>query len=167
MDRGPHTLQSYRMISAAAILVTNVDGNEPERASVVTCDLHGLRLRISSDNDVFVPFANLVLVCVRPPLGRSTYLVIRPSSGRLSAEPRRQYPGASRDEETRRRLGIQAVVTRPGAKGPREASHVAKVSVWGVDNANVLVTGAQVRPRAARERVGLGPTPSTCDSDAA
>ena len=88
------------MISAAAILVTNVDGNEPERASVVTCDLHGLRLEISSDNDIFDPFANLVLECLQPHLGRHTYLIIRVSSGRLSVGPRRQCPGASRDEET-------------------------------------------------------------------
>jgi hypothetical protein len=148
VDRGPHTLQSYRMISAAAILVTNVDGNEPERASVVTCDLHGLRLRISSDNDVFVPFANLVLVCVRPPLGRSTYLVIRPSSGRLSAEARRQYPGASRDEETRRRLGIQAVVTRPGAiLGFRQIFHATRA---------VKATAATSESLSRRKGIHLG-----------
>ena len=35
VDRGPHTLQPYRMISAAAILVTNVHGDEPEHTIVV------------------------------------------------------------------------------------------------------------------------------------
>jgi hypothetical protein len=99
------------MISAAAILVTNVHGDEPEHTIVVVRDLRGLRLEISSDNDIFDPFANLVLERIQPHLGRSTYLVIRASSGRLSVELRRRYSGAPRDEETRCGLGFRVAKT--------------------------------------------------------
>ena len=48
---------------------------------------------------------------IQPHLGRSTYLLIRASSGRLSVELRRRYSGASRDEETRCGLGFRVAKT--------------------------------------------------------
>jgi len=80
---------SFQTITAAMVLVTNVHGVESEDAIFVVRDPLGLQRRISSEFDIFDPFANRVRARVLPPLGRTTHLVIRTSRGRASAESRR------------------------------------------------------------------------------